>query len=232
MSTTPSRPPGARPLRRSDRYAMINYLGRKERAARMLWDEHRARGSLSALVRNAALTFQVKVEEGTEADLPAVGAAVSLLFRIRGLDFRVEGAVQRAELTKSRLLISPDFMEWSVNGLRLAQTRYSHERAQLRVRCARSIPNRLDVLVLTEQEIYFLCWPGPKKLEDAMDQEAILEHSAAGAVRIGLSMRGLAPVFPGCSGQIVRATVSSGLDKVRAMLGRLEPVDDRRADVA
>jgi hypothetical protein len=224
----PPIPEGAQPLRRLDRYAIIQYLGRKERNARLVADNARVPGTLNALVQNGLLCFQLRDPDRAQTSGFQAGGSASILFRVRGLDFRAEGAVRRADTDKGRLLFTPEFIEWTVGHVKLCDTSYATGRALLRIRTEGKRSLRLDVLVLEPEQVYFLCWPCPKGRIESLCAEAVLEHPDLGTTRVSLSPTGSSPVYPGCQGRIVKASVVSGGEGIEAMLDRLEPAPDRR----
>lgn len=219
---------GAKPLRRSDLRAMVTHLAKKERAARLVEDHQRIRGRLGALGRHDTLTFNAEATAEGSPVLPVVGASVKLLFRMRGLSFHAEGGVVRADVDKGRLLIRPDHMEWSAEGLRLDGARYHRGRALLSVRGPGHRSLHLHVLALTQDELYFVCWPCPADLDRKLAGRGVLERHGKQRAHTDFRVSSSAPVYPGCHGRIVRAAVDAGTDELGALLEHLESASDRR----
>jgi hypothetical protein len=224
----PNKAEGAKPLRRSDLRAMVTHLAEKERTARIIENHRKTRGKLGAMARNGTLTFGAEPSPEGPPVLPVAGAQVTLLFRLRGLSFRAEGGVVRADADKGRLLVRPEFIEWTAEGLRLEGARYHRSRAVLVVRGPGQRSLRLGVLALTQQELYFVCWPCPAELDRKLGSQGVLEHEGRKQANIDFIVSGSTPVYPGCHGRIVRASVGDGANDLRTLLDRLESAVDRR----
>ncbi len=220
----------ARPLLRNELLAMVLYLRRKARSARLLWGRQRLPGSIGATSQASNLIFLLSREPGFEVALPPDRSAVVLLYRVRGLDFRLEGGILSREADPARLHIRPDHAEWAARGLRLEGSRYHHGRAELHARLPRGGSLNFDVLALREDALHLLCWPCPKGFRERLAKGAVLKLSGVGSARVRLQVEGGAAVFPGCGGRIVRARVESGGGDVRQLLAGLPTKRDRRSE--
>jgi hypothetical protein len=165
-------PAGAKPLRRADLRALIAHLGRTERHARMKWSHLRTSGQLSALADGRSLVFQHPDPEQLGGGLPEEGEQTTVLFRVRGVSFRCDGQVRRLERSRRRLMIQPELIEWTVTGIRLPESRYCRRQARIGVRApTRRLP-WIEVLAVSEEEIYAVNWPRSKALARGQELQA------------------------------------------------------------
>jgi hypothetical protein len=221
-------PAGAKPLRRADLRALIAHLGRTERHARMKWSHLRTSGQLSALADGRSLVFQHPDPEQLGGGLPEEGEQTTVLFRVRGVSFRCDGQVRRLERSRRRLMIQPELIEWTVTGIRLPESRYCRRQARIGVRApTRRLP-WIEVLAVSEEEIYAVNWPRSKALARGQELQAVLEIQGQRGPDLQLRVEAHSSIFPGCNGQILRATLLEPRDRIAAMLSALDPRPDRR----
>ncbi len=208
-ATDPRRPA---PLRRLDRYALLTYLSRRQRHARIQWERRTLDGRLRAWPRTGSLGFILAEEVTTGLGLPEPDSALDLRFRIRGLSFRCEGVVRKLDTAMGRILIKPDAIEWRAKGLEAGGLRLPRTRAQLSFRNTDGRAHRVPILAISDECMSFVCWPWPKKLDRAARVKARLELPGTQAFPMMLTLSSKRPVFPGAEGCIATAHIEHATD--------------------
>jgi len=207
---------------------MITHLSQSERPARLRWQGERIAGTLGALGRSGTLTFQAKYPAELLPSLPKEATAATVLFRIRGLSFEAETRVLRAEGDKGRVVLQPDYVEWSATSIRLGGRRYHRGRAELALVGLPRKKTPLQVVAMTARELWAVAWPCPKELREHTGNQGTLAAEGLPSVPLQLALTGTCAVFPGCRGRIVKVSIGDSDGRLTELLQHLEGAQDRR----
>jgi hypothetical protein len=208
-------------LRRTDRYALLAFLSRKHRAARLCWGKKRYPGHIRAWPRTGAISFRTDGGAAASLGLPEEGTSVDVHFRVRGLSFHAEGLVRQVQRDQGRLLLVPDLVEWSAQRIVIEGGPKLRAQAALHLRSGDEVGREVAVVTLREGSIDFVCWPCPNQSDGQVRTKGRLLLPGRKRIELDLIVEKSTQVYPGCTGRLLRAFVQGQPQPYIAALAEL-----------